>query len=155
MDIKLKNNDNFIKRLGKKIYKLKIFNPLRKYIDILMIKIEKSIRFELMVVVGICFAVSFIFYGMANNVMRKEHTNSNIAYNYQEIEYSARNYVNSINNQEALKLDDNNYFINLFSNESGKAYITDLDGNVLQKSSNVVEDKIDIFSVLSSANSSE
>ena len=91
MDIKLKNNDNFIKRLGKKIYKLKIFNPLRKYIDILMIKIEKSIRFELMVVVGICFAVSFIFYGMSNNVIRKEHTNSNIAYNYQEIEYSARN----------------------------------------------------------------
>lgn len=151
----MKNNDNFIKRLGKKIYKLKIFNPLRKYIDILMIKIEKSIRFELMVVVGICFAVSFIFYGMANNVMRKEHTNSNIAYNYQEIEYSARNYVNSINGQEGLKLDDNNYFINLFAHESGKAYITDLDGNVLQKSSNVVEDKIDIFSVLSSANSSE
>ena len=151
----MKNKDNFIKRLGKKIYKLKIFNPLRKYIDILMIKIEKSIRFELMVVVGICFAISFIFYGMANNVMRKEHTNSNIAYNYQEIEYSARNYVNSINGQEGLKLDDNNYFINLFAHESGKAYITDLDGNVLQKSSNVVEDKIDIFSVLSSANSSE
>ncbi|MFR5172786.1 MAG: two-component sensor histidine kinase, partial [Clostridium paraputrificum] len=151
----MKNKDNFIKRLGKKIYNLRIFNPLRKYIDMLMVKIEKSIRFELMVVVGICFAVSFIFYGMANNAMRKEHTNSNIAYNYEQIEYSARNYVNSINNQEALKLDDNNYFINLFSNESGKAYITDLDGNVLQKSSNVVEDKIDIFSVLSSANSSE
>ena len=135
----MKNKDNFIKRLGKKIYNLRIFNPLRKYIDMLMVKIEKSIRFELMVVVGICFAVSFIFYGMANNAMRKEHTNSNIAYNYEQIEYSARNYVNSINNQEALKLDDNNYFINLFSNESGKAYITDLD----------------IFSVLSSANSSE
>ena len=95
----MKNKDNFIKRLGKKIYNLRIFNPLRKYIDMLMVKIEKSIRFELMVVVGICFAVSFILYGMANNAMRKEHTNSNIAYNYEQIEYSARSYVNSINNQ--------------------------------------------------------
>ena len=83
---------------------------------------------------------------MANNVMRKEHINSNIAYNYQEIEYSARNYVNSINEQEALKLDHNNYFINLFANERGKAYITEIIWDVLQKSSNVVEDKIDIFS---------
>lgn len=151
----MKNNTSFIKRLGKRIYNFKIFRPLRKYLDILKVKIEMSIRFELMVVVGICFVISFIFYGMANNVMRREHIYSNIEYNYEEIEYSAKNYVESIDMQEGLKLDDKNYFDKLFLYESGKAYITDLDGNVLHKSSDVVEDKVDIFSVLSNINSSE
>ena len=108
-----------------------------------------------MVVVGICFIVSFFFYGMANNVMRREHTNANIAYDYEEIDHKANQYVNDINHQEGLKLDNSDFFTRLFERESGKAYITDLDGNVIQKSSNVVEDKVDIFSVLSSANSGD
>lgn len=124
--------------------------------DILKVRIEKSIRFELMVVVGICFIASFIFYGFSNDILKEERQDAQIIYNYDEIEYTARGYVDEINERKDISLKSNGFFEEIFHNigsDGGKAYITDLDGNVLQRSSNVVEDKVDIFNVLSSVNS--
>lgn len=163
----MKNNkDGFIKRRIRGLYKSNLFRPIKKYIDILKVKIEKSIRFELMVVIGICFVCSFIFYAFANNLLRQERRDANIIYHYDYIDSSARNYVDMINSGDTsynedgnvregkleIKLDNADYFNGLFNNNdygsSAKKYITDLDGNVLYKSSNVVEDKLDIFSII-------
>ena len=118
-------------------------------------RIERSIRFELMFVVAICFAISFVFYGIANNLMKREEVNSKIVYNYEEIDSIAKDYINLITSEEGIKLDNKKYFDELFSKEDGKAYITDLDGNVLYKSHNVIEDKVDIFSLISGISNSE
>lgn len=146
---------NFITRLGHRIYNKKMFAPFRNIVDILADRIEKSIRFELMVVVAIAFGCSFIFYSFSNNALKDEVRTSSIKYKYEYIDQSARNIADNIqSNKENLNLKDNiQFFADLISNdkrESDKAYITDLDGNVLWKSEGVVEDKIDIFSVIGS-----
>ncbi len=150
----INKKDNILKRVLKRIYISKFFNPFRKYGDKLMEEIERSIRFEVMVVVAICFVVSFIFYGFINKAMIKENRIANIEYNYNDINSRAEHYAEEIqgvvNNPN---FNEESFFNNLFNeiNNKGdaiKVYITDLDGNVLKKSYNVVEDKIDIFSVV-------
>ena len=74
----INKKDSILKRLLKRIYRSSFFNPLRKYSDKLMMKIERSIRFELMVVVAVCFVISFIFYGFMNKAMIKENRVGNI-----------------------------------------------------------------------------
>ena len=155
MDIKLiSKKDNILKRLLKHIYRSKFFNPFRKYGDKIMEKIERSIRFEVMMVVAICFVTSFIFYGFMNKAMIKENRIANIEYNYNDIKSSAEYYAEAIQNEvNEPNFNEESYFNNLFNEindkrDTTKVYITDLDGNVLKKSSNVVEDKIDIFSVV-------
>ena len=107
-----------------------------------------------MVVVAVCFVISFIFYGFMNKAMIKENRVANIEYNYSDINNSAEYYAEKIQSAvNSPNFNEESYFNNLFNeiNNKGnttKVYITDLDGNVLKKSSNVVEDKIDIFSVV-------
>lgn len=147
-----KNKHGFIRRILIRIYNSRLFNPIRKYLEKLRIRIEKSIRFELMVVVAICFLISSMFYGFSNRVMRKETSQSSITYNYSAIENAAKSYVEKIKSEgKNIILKNDEFFNNLFINirNGQKAYLTDLDGQVVKKSSNVVEDKIDIFSVMS------
>lgn len=104
-----------------------------------------------MVVVGIGFLISSMFYGFANGVMKEESKQASIAYNYSAIENSAKYRVEKIKAQGAnISLQEDEFFSKLFTEVIGtkKAYLTDLDGKVIKKSSNVVEDKIDIFSVM-------
>jgi len=149
---KNRNKEVFIRRLIRRIYNSRIFNPIRKYLEKLRIRIEKSIRFELMVVVAICFLVSSMFYGFSNRLMRKETSKASITYNYSAVESRAKDYVERINSKgKNITLKDEQFFTDLFYNINGgeKAYLTDLDGKVIKKSSNVAEDKIDIFAVMS------
>jgi signal transduction histidine kinase len=148
------NKDPFVIRVGKRIYRSRLFNPTRKHLDILKEKIEKSIRFELMVVVAICFILSFIFYGFLNNMMKSEDKKATISYDYETVESSAKNYADKLQKSDgSVTLKNEDFFKQLFSSinvsDGTKAYLTDLDGNVIKKSSNVVEDKIDIFSLMS------
>jgi signal transduction histidine kinase len=116
-------------------------------------KIEKSIRFELMMVVGICFLISFIFYSFTNSFLKKEYNEPKITYDYDSIERSASNLANQIESENNLSLKDTDKINNIFKNVSSgdKSYITDLDGKVLYKTTNVVEENIDIYSALKSA----
>lgn len=105
-----------------------------------------------MVVVAICFLMSSMFYGFSNSLMRKETSQSFITYNYTSIENYAKNYVERLKaGGENITLQNDEFFTDLFIDirNGEKAYLTDLDGNVVKKSSNVVEDKIDVFSVMS------
>ena len=104
-----------------------------------------------MVVVGICFLMSSMFYGFANGIMKSETRQAAISYNYSAIETAAKYCVEQIKSEgENITLKDDEFFTKLFTDVIGakKAYLTDLDGKVIKKSSTVVEDKIDVFSVM-------
>lgn len=147
----------FIIRMGNRIYNSRFFNPIRKITDYLKDKIEKSIRFELMLVFAICFVISMMFYGFTNDFLRRERQVSEIVYDYDSVTNTANIYMSRIEegSDRGVTLDDTEFF-NILINDinsgggSRKAFITDLDGNVIFKSSNVVEDKVDLFTVLSS-----
>lgn len=138
----------------RKIYSWKIFNPFRKHIETFRVKIEKSIRFELMVVIAICFVASFFFYTVARDVLSNNKSDATVVYNYENIKYSAKNLLSDIESQEGLILDNTDYFNNLFlriEENGAKGYLADLDGNIIFKSANVNEDKVDIFALLTNS----
>lgn len=138
-------------------FKNKAVSSILQYIEDLVSyvkeKIEKSIRFELMMVIGICFLISFIFYSFTNNMLKREYTESKITYDYDSIEREASDLAKQIESESNLSIKDNSKIEKILSNVSNgdKSYITDLDGKVLYKTSNVVEENIDIYSALKSA----
>ena len=148
--INSEKKNGFFRRISEKIlrgiYNSRLLKPFRKYIDALRKKIEKSIRFELMVVIGVCFVVSFLFYGFLNGIMRQEKTSANITYNYNSIEVKARDFVSNIQSDanKSIEAEEVKKMFTYYG-DSRKVYLTDLDGNVLLKSQNVSEDKVDIF----------
>lgn len=151
MTNKKHSDESFVISLCKKIYKWKIFNPFRKHIDPIKLKIEKSLRSELIAVIALCFIASFVFYGIANDFLSQDRREPNVTYDYEHIEENAREVVSEIKQQSDIE--NSEFFNNIFNSYSQEGscevYITDLDGNILYKSSNVNESKVDIFSLLS------
>ena len=155
-------NKGFIKRIILKIYNSKIFNPIRKIAVKLRKRIERNIRFEVMAVVAICFVISF-----ASDFFQKEERYGDIKYDYASIENNAKSCFNTLNNDknnyyqqnsqesntesQGLTMDNKEYFKSFFQYFSGNkmGYITDLDGKVIYKCENAVEEKLDIFQILS------
>ena len=131
----------------------KTIQHIEELASIIKKKIEKSIRFELMMVVGICFLIAFIFYSFTNSFLKKEYNEPKITYDYDSIERSASDLANQIESEKNLSLKDTDKINSILKNVSGgeKSYITDLDGKVLYKTTNVVEENIDIYSALKSA----
>lgn len=149
----MKNNTRKYIGFVDRILNLKILRPFNGLLSIVKVKIEESIRFELMMVVGICFLISFVFYSFTNNVLKREYTEPKITYDYDSIERAASDLAVKIEAQKDMKLTDQdeiNIILNDVSN-GDKSYITDLDGKVLYKTSNVVEENIDIYSALKNA----
>ncbi|MGL5084658.1 MAG: hypothetical protein ACRC68_02895, partial [Clostridium sp.] len=95
---------NRIKLFGRRIWnrfsKSRIGIRVNALILWLMRRIEQSIRFELMVVFGICFVLAFMFYGVANNVLSRDHQNSRIEYDYEYIQNNALNLVKELSNSK-------------------------------------------------------
>ena len=149
-------NRNFKKHtnFNNNISNSKILQHIEKFVCFMKKKIEKSIRFELMMVIGMCFLISFIFYSFTNNLFKREITEPKITYDYDSIERNASNLAKQIESEENLSLVADKEKINsILENVSSgdKSYITDLDGKVLFKTTNVVEENIDIYSALKSA----
>jgi signal transduction histidine kinase len=131
----------------------KTMHHIEELVSIMKKKIEKSIRFELMMVIGICFLISFIFYSFTNNILKREYTESKITYDYSSIERTASDLAKQIELEKNLSLKDNSEIDSILANvpSGDKSYITDLDGKVLYKTTNVVEENIDIYSALKNA----
>ncbi|WP_180277917.1 MULTISPECIES: HAMP domain-containing sensor histidine kinase [unclassified Clostridium] len=126
----------------------KMLQYIEKVVNITKERIEKSIRFELMMVIGICFLISFIFYSFTNSFLKREYNEPKITYDYDSIERTASELAKQIESAN-----DNSKINGILENVSGgeKSFITDLDGKVLYKTKNVVEENIDIYSALKSA----
>lgn len=106
-----------------------------------------------MFVVAICFLISFLFYNFTNNILKREYTEPQITYDYDSIERQANDLLKNIESKENLTLSDKEIIeseLNKYS-DNAKCYITDLDGKILFKTTNVAEDSIDIYTALKNA----
>lgn len=140
------------KRIYFKFKKSKLGRRLINLLNILYEKIEESLRFELMVVFAVCFLMSFIFYGIANDLTSRERSISTIEYNTQEIIGNANSLKyeieNSYNSRDVVGKEEIQNILNSLRYENTKIYITDLEGKTLFKNREDIEDKIDIFAVM-------
>lgn len=115
---------------------------------------KKSIRFELVVVFGVCFIIALIAFGIGNSLFSGKVTESHMEYDQSvnSINYRAEDLVRSINSSKLSSSETDKLkaiIKNNFSNRSDdKVVITDLDGNVIVKSDNASETKIDIYTML-------
>ncbi len=162
----LKRIKNLFKRMFYKIYNSKIGLKVRGVFDWILRNIEKSIRFELMVVFAICFATAFLFYGFSNKMLAKNRVSTRIEYDLGEIQSkansiareltSSENSYNATNNSPKINgLDDEEAItdiLNKFNNGKAKIYITDLDGKILYNINGDGQDKLDIYSILDKSN---
>ncbi|OOM79234.1 sensor protein kinase WalK [Clostridium sp. BL-8] len=129
----------------------KLIKRIEKILSIVKERIEKNIRFELMAVIGVCFFIAFIFYSFTNNMLSKQYTEPKITYDYDSIERNANNLAKQLEAEKSPISGDkiNDILSNVDSGD--KSYITDLDGKILYKTKNVVEENIDIYSALQGA----
>lgn len=129
-------------------------------------KIQESIRFELVIVIGICFIFSTIFYSFSGRILSQDKTISNLAYDIGSIKNRASNLAQSINNLienkdlessgltqnvdgENIEIkEDIKKLIYDYSNNNSKVFITDLDGNINFSFNSDIEKKLDIYNVL-------
>lgn len=155
---------SLLKKLFYKFYNSKLGVKIRKLFDWLHERIEKSIRFEIIVVFLICFVISFFFYGFAKGILSREVTTSNLEYDVESIAQNAiylRNDLTSSNysydeNKGISSLKDEekiNEVLNRYKTDNRKIYITDLDGKILYNVNGEYQDKIDIYSVMDKSNS--
>ena len=131
---------------------IRLLEYIEHSIYVIKKKIEKSIRFELMLVISICFVLSFFFYSFTNNLLKREYTEPQISYDYDAVERLASDLADEIEEQNLLLNDKQT--INEILNQvpyPDKCYITDLDGNVLFKTDGVSEEIIDIYTALKDA----
>ncbi|WP_243176791.1 sensor histidine kinase [Clostridium gasigenes] len=162
----------FARRFWIKFSKSRIGNKINEFIYWLMKRIEKSIRFELMVVFAVCFAISVIFYGISNNILSRDYTSSSIKYDYETIKDKALRLVNEISYEkeksghngsaESNSIDRNGEVgayresientLLMYKDSKIKVYLTDLDGKVIYKSNGAGEEKLDIYAILDKSN---
>ncbi len=164
-----KERVGLIKRLKKlvvnifyKFYNSRFGSIIRRILEWLLKNIEKSIRFELMVVFAICFVAAFLFYGFANNILAQNRTVTKIQYDSEDIQYKANSvarelisseyYYDSNTESYGIKgLEDKVAImdvLNRFNNGKAKIYLTDLDGNILYNINGDGQDKLDIYTIL-------
>ncbi len=122
-----------------------------------MMKVRKSIRAELVLIFVICLIVSTIVFGVANSYFRRNNKTARIDYSgsTSQISSTASNIVNEIN-REKFSINDKDKIMSVIqsrsrSNEDMKILILDLDGQVLYKTDNVSETKIDVYSLIKNA----
>lgn len=134
-------------------FKSKILSNIEKLISSTKERIEKSIRFEIMTVIGVCFLIAFSFYSFTNNLLKHEYTEPQITYEYDSIERTADNLAKQLEADKSVTLKDKDKINSILDSVSSgdKSYITDLDGKVLYKTKNVAEENIDIYSTMQSA----
>ncbi|MGL6184071.1 MAG: ATP-binding protein [Clostridium chrysemydis] len=155
--VRLKNrfSNSFI---GKKLKGLTI--RIKFLIERLDRKIKQSVQFELVIAIIVCFLIAGAIYMVTNNLFRNIVYTSVIKYDYDSLsnnaEHMARyieeNRTVDVNGEKrTIDINDNKYFqdvFNMYKHEGDLVFITDLEGDVLRKTPNVSNEKVDIFSIL-------
>lgn len=140
---------------------------IRELMEWVFRRIEKSIRFELVVVFAICFVAAFLFYSFANNMLAENRTITRLEYDSGEIKSKAYSIAKKLSGEDdyydssdglydGIKgLDDEKGIKDLLSrydNGKSKIYLTDLDGKILYKINGDAQDKLDIYTILDRSN---
>lgn len=130
--------------------RFKLYKFIRNTCFRLRGNIERSIRFELMLVIGACFLISFVFYNFTDILLKKEYRNPEVFYDYESTEKEANMLLRELEKTEQLQIDNSKDIEKILNSpiyKNSKVYITNTDGKVIFKTSNVYEETIDIYSV--------
>ena len=157
--------EGLFKRIFYKLYNSRIGLNIKALLEWLHERIEKSIRFEIIIVFLICFVISFFFYGFARNILSREVTTSYLEYDTGTIKSNAislrsklttessENYYDEDSRPTDLKDSERiNNILYEYKNDKTKIYITDLDGKILYAINGEYQDKIDIYAVMDRSN---
>lgn len=134
-----------------------LLKPAFRFYDYVMVRVKKSIRAELVLIFVVCLLASSIIFGAANSYFRRNNKVARIDYSSSTSEISsiASSIVNDINH-ERLSINDKDRIMSIMQNRSRviedmKILVLDLDGQVLFKTDNVSETKIDVYSLIKNA----
>ncbi|WP_315115988.1 HAMP domain-containing sensor histidine kinase [uncultured Clostridium sp.] len=140
-------------------FSTKPFNEIKnKTLDLyynIKSKVNQDIRWELIVIFGVCLSLSFIFFTLTNSFFSKPRAYSEV--NYQnsiremsntvlDIGYNLDNKKISIKNGDAILEVLNNY-----NHNSNKILIVDESGKVMYKTDNAEETNLDMHAVIRNA----
>ena len=124
--------------------------------NLFIAKVRKSIRLELILLFGVCFLVSIIVGSLYENYIRNVKVNPRIEYknSIDKISVTATAIAGEINNNK-ISIKDEEKLNNILQRKNNlgsyKLLVSDLDGNVLYKTMNSNESKIDIFNTIKNA----
>ncbi|WP_195262821.1 ATP-binding protein [Clostridium sp. 1001275B_160808_H3] len=155
----IKGIRNLILKIFCKLYNSILGVKIREVLEWIYIRIEKSIRFELMLVFAICFLAAFMFYGFANNVLSKNKTITNLEYDIGEVQSHANSIAKELSGEygykiEGLKEEEQiKELLNRYNDGKAKIYLTDLDGKILFKVNGEFQEKLDIYAIIDKSNS--
>lgn len=144
---------NKIKRLFNWILNLKIMKPIKIAYRIFNSKMEKSIRFELVVVFGICFLIAFFSYGILNKKLSRNVSYQTIKYNYRYDEDYYKRIVSdlkkdNINVENKEKVDN---FIDDYNMSNASLIICNIDGKIYYKTKDIVYESINLESIFTNS----
>lgn len=133
----------------------KLYNKLYKIYEKLMEKINKNIRFQLIVTFGVCLFLSFILFTMLSSYFSSENVTTTIDYNedMKRISENAFEIGENLDKSKLSSKDDEkiNNLINGNYAERYKILVTDLKGTVIYKTKNTYETQVDIYTVIKNA----
>ncbi|WP_027624172.1 sensor histidine kinase [Clostridium lundense] len=132
-----------------------IIGKMKKIYFNLKERVNQNIRWELIVVFGICLSAAFIVFTFTNSYFSRTSTYSVINYSnsIRQMLERASNIGSQLDAQK-ISINDSSKIENIVNsyNESRyKILITDLSGKVLYKTSNADETQVDIHTVIKNA----
>lgn len=141
---------NFFRKLYKRFYRL---------FALILEKIRESLRLQLIITFGICLLASMFAISLSDSTIRKINRRPHIDYTYgiERIDEEARAIAYNINLYSGNKENDTQTLEGHIKREitsregSLKVLITDIDGQVMYKSQNASETKIDVHGIIKNA----
>ncbi|RXM57831.1 HAMP domain-containing sensor histidine kinase [Clostridium tetani] len=133
----------------------RLYNKLYIIYENLMEKINKNIRFQLIVTFGVCLFLSFILFTMLSSYFSSKNVQTTIDYNedIKRISENAFRIGETLDKGKLSSKDDEkiNQLIDQNYGERYKILITDLKGNIIYKTKNTYETQVDIYTVIKNA----
>lgn len=143
-----------LKRIFKKFMNSALGIKLMELSNYIYERIQKSIRFELVIVFAICFALSVLFYSFSGRMLSKNQTVSNLAYDIDSIKSRASTLAERINGLEEEEVSEDELNEELENNLNTEASSNEqVSNNEENEKSKVNEEIISLMHSYSNINS--
>ena len=114
----------------------RVFKPAKVLYRLFIERMEQSIRFELVVVFALCFFATFVFYNIANDMLKTTREQSYIKYSSENIVNDADGLAKRIIEDKAISKNNVNEISNVilkysWTTEDRKVIVTDLEGKII------------------------
>ena len=134
--------------------KLNIFKHIKNIFVSIKSKVKQHIRLKLILTFVLCLIASIIVLDIVSEMSRSRYATIEYESGIRDIDSKAR-YIMEYLTESSDFINDHESFKDFIHNRANagslKIRITDIDGNVLYKSDNATETKIDIYSVIKNA----